>query len=228
MTWDTIWDTAFLEQIAEVETKSGTNPVDWRVGGRKSVANPDKENKVWWDENGKKMFFDFINAWNESGFELWVSPEGVPGVEIGFNNSFGEVPVKAFADAVVMQGNEIAVVDFKTGSYMPDSSLQLGVYASMMEMQFGVRPTRGYYYSARKAQFIEASGLDRWTIPVLTELFTQFNLGIKHEIFLPNLGMSCSTCGVKEYCYAFGGQLAEVYDPLANLQRNQTKEKEKQ
>ena len=174
------------------------------------------------------MFFDFINAWNESGFELWVSPEGVPGIEIGFNNSFGEVPVKAFADAVVVQGNEIAVVDFKTGSYMPDSSLQLGVYASMMEMQFGVRPTRGYYYSARKAQFIEASGLDRWTIPVLTELFTQFNLGIKHEIFLPNLGMSCSTCGVKEYCYAFGGQLAEVYDPLANLQRNQTNEKEKQ
>jgi hypothetical protein len=96
----------------------------------------------------------------------------------------------------------------------------------MMEMQFGVRPTRGYYYSARKAQFIEAPGLDRWTIPVLTELFTQFNLGIKHEIFLPNLGMSCSTCGVKEYCYAFGGQLAEVYDPLANLQRNQTNEKE--
>jgi putative RecB family exonuclease len=223
MTWDLMWDESFLEQIAEVSAKNNTNPVDWRVGGRSTKANPDKENKAWWDENGKRMFFDFINAWQESGFEVWVSPEGVPGIEIGFNNNFGAVPVKAFADAVVMAGNEVAVVDFKTGSYIPDSSLQLGVYASLMEMQFGFRPTKGYYYDARKAQFIEASGLERWTIPVLTELFTKFDIGIRNEIFLPNIGMSCSTCGVKEYCYAVGGQLAQIYDPLANIKEKESK-----
>jgi CRISPR/Cas system-associated exonuclease Cas4 (RecB family) len=116
-----------------------------------------------------------------------------------------------------MSGNELTVIDFKTGSYMPDSSLQLGVYASLMEMQFGVRPTKGYYYSARKAQFIESPGIERWTIPVLTEMFRQFNLGIENKIFLPNIGMSCGTCGVKEYCYAVGGQLAEIFDPLAGI-----------
>ena len=88
-----------------------------------------------------------------------------------------------------------------------------------MEMQFGFRPTKGYYYSARKAQFIETTGLERWTIPVLTELFTKFDLGVRNEIFLPNVGMSCSTCGVKEYCYAVGGQLAPIYDTLANLKK---------
>ena len=217
MSWDKIWEESFIEQIAEVESRSSTNPTDWRVGGRSSKANPNKEDKTWWDESGRKMFFDFINAWQESGFELWVSPEGVPGVEIGFNNFFGSVNVKAFADAVVVAGTDIAVVDFKTGSYMPDSSLQLGVYASMMEMQFGVRPNKGYYYSARKAQFEEASGLDRWTIPVLTELFEQFERGIQNKIFLPNIGMSCNTCGVKDYCYAVGGELAQIYDPLAEI-----------
>jgi len=217
MTWETIWDESFNAQIAEVQEKSKSNPVDWRTGGRASKANPNKEDGDWWNANGKQMFFDFINAWQDSGFDLWVSPEGVPGVEIGFNGTFGEVPVKAFADAVVVAGTEIAVVDFKTGSYMPDSSLQLGVYASLMEMQFGFRPTKGYYYSARKAQFIETTGLDRWTIPVLTELFTKFDLGVRNEIFIPNVGMSCSTCGVKEYCYAVGGQLAPIYDTLANL-----------
>lgn len=219
MTWDTMWEESFLEQIAEVEEKSGTNPVDWRVGGRSSKANPDKENKVWWDENGRKMFYDFINAWSESGFEIWVSPQGVPGIEIGFNNNFGDVPVRGFADAVVKVGNEIAVIDFKTGNYMPDSSIQLGVYASLMEMQFGFRPTKGYYYSARKAQFIESPGLERWSIPVLTELFTQFERGIQNEIFLPNIGMSCGTCGVKDYCYAVGGQLSQIYDSLANIKK---------
>lgn len=217
MTWDKIWEESFLQTIAETEEKSGTNPVDWRVGGRATKANPDKENKAWWDENGRKMFYDFINAWSASGFEIWVSPEGVPGIEIGFNNTFGEVPVKAFADAIVVRGDDIAVVDFKTGSYTPDSAMQLGVYACLMEKQFGIRPSKGYYYSARKAEFIEATGLDRWTIPVLTELFIKFDFAVRNEIFLPNIGMSCSTCGVAEYCYAVGGQLSEIYDPLANI-----------
>ena len=216
-TWDDIWQESFIEEIANVEAKSGSNPTDWRTGGRATKANPNKEDKVWWDVNGKQMFYDFINAWSESGFDILVSPEGVPGIEIGFNNSFGDVPIKAYADAVVTVGNEVAVVDFKTGNYMPDSSLQLGIYASLMEMQFGIRPTMGFYYSARKAEFIQAVGMHRWTIPVLTEMFAQFERGLKAEIFLPNLGMNCGTCGVKDYCYAYGGQLAQIYDPLAEI-----------
>jgi len=118
-----------------------------------------------------------------------------------------------------LPNGEIAVIDFKTGNYTPDSAMQLGVYACMMEMTFGIRPTRGYFYSARKAEFEEAIGLDRWTIPVFTELFSQFERGLQAEIFLPNIGMSCGTCGVKDYCYAVGGQLAQIYDPLANIKK---------
>jgi len=220
MTWDLMWEESFQEQIAEVQEKSGTNPVDWRKGGRATKANPDKEDGNWWSENGKKMFFDFINAWQESGLEIWQTPQGLPGVEIGFNNMFGEVPIKAFADLIaVTPTGELVVVDFKTGNYTPDSSMQLGVYACCMEMTFGVRPSKGYFYSARKAQFEEVGGLDRWTIPVMTEMFTQFQRGLDAEIFLPNIGMSCGTCGVKEYCYAVGGQLAQIYDPLANTKK---------
>jgi len=220
MTWDLMWEESFQEQIAEVQEKSGTNPVDWRKGGRATKANPDKEDGNWWSENGKKMFFDFINAWQESGLEIWQTPEGLPGVEIGFNNMFGEVPIKAFADLIaVTPTGELVVVDFKTGNYTPDSSMQLGVYACCMEMTFGVRPSKGYFYSARKAQFEEVGGLDRWSVPVMTEMFTQFQRGLDAEIFLPNIGMSCGTCGVKEYCYAVGGQLAQIYDPLANIKK---------
>ena len=216
MTWDAIWQEAFTNQIAEVEAKSGTNPQDCRRGGRSSKANPDKENGAWWDENGKRMFFDFINVWQESHFEIWQTPQGIPGIEIEFNNMFGEVPIKAFADLIaVTPAGELAVVDFKTGAYTPDSAMQLGVYACCMEMTFGIRPTVGYFYSARKAEFEEATGLDRWTIPVFTEMFSQFERGLQAEIFLPNIGMSCSTCGVKDYCYAVGGQLSQIYDPLA-------------
>jgi len=220
VSWDKIWEDAFIAQIAEQETKTGTNPTDWRTSGKSKVALPAGEDKVWWDKNGRKMFFDFISAWTESQFDIWVTPQGVPGIEIGFNELFGDVLIKGFADAIVTLPNgEIAVIDFKTGKYVPDSSMQLGVYACMMEMQFGIRPTKGYFYSARKAKFEEAYALDRWTIPVFTELFAQFERGLQAEIFLPNIGMACSTCGVKDYCYAVGGQLAQIYDPLANTKK---------
>jgi RecB family exonuclease len=218
MTWDTIWDEAFIGQIAEVETKTATNPMDWRTGGRATKANPNKEDKAWWDENGRKMFFDFINVWQESNMEIWQTETGVPGVEIGFMQNFGKVLIKAFADLIaILPTGELAVVDFKTGSYTPDSAMQLGIYACCMEMQFGVRPTRGFYYSARKAEFIEVAGLERWTIPVMTELFEQFARGLEAEIYLPNIGMMCGTCGVKDYCYSVGGQLSQIYDPLATI-----------
>lgn len=218
LTWDSIWEESFNEAIGDIEKRTDTNPQDWRTGGRASKAYPNKEDKAWWDENGRKMFFDFINVWQQSGIEIWVTPEGVPGVEIEFNNYFGDVLIKGFADLIaVLPTGELAVVDFKTGSYTPDSAMQLGLYACLMEMQFGVRPTRGFYYSARKAEFIEVPGLNLWTIPVMTELFAQFVRGLNAEIYLPNVGMMCNTCGVKDYCYSVGGQLAQIYDPLAEI-----------
>lgn len=210
-----IWDAAFLEEIADVEEKTGSNPVDWRVGGRATKEYPDKENKLWWDAKGYEMFQNFVTSYNNNKWQIWTTPQGLPAIELGMNCNFGDVPVKAFADLVFQEGDELAVVDLKTGASTPESSMQLGVYASCVEMTFGIRPTKGYYYSARSATLEPSYGIERWTIPVLTELFTQFDKGIKAEIFLPNVGMNCRTCGVKDYCYAVGGELAQIYDPLA-------------
>ena len=218
-----IWADSFNQAIADIETRNpGTNPTDWRVGGRATKENPDKENKAWWDENGLNMFKEFIAAWRESHIKIWETPEGLPGIELGFNQYFGNVLIKGFADLVgVLPTGELIVVDFKTGSSTPDSSMQLGLYACLMEMQFGIRPTRGYFYSARKAKFEEADGMSRWTVEVFTELFAQFARGLDAEIFLPNIGMSCRTCGVKDYCYVVGGELSQIYDPLGTITKEQ-------
>lgn len=212
-----IWDAAFLDEIAAVEEKTGSNPVDWRVGGRATKQYPDKENKLWWDDNGYEMFKNFVTAYDNNKWQIWTTPQGVPAIELGMLCNFGDIPVKAYADLVFQEGDELAVVDLKTGANTPESSMQLGVYASCIEMTFGIRPTKGYYYSARSAMLEPSYGIERWTIPVLTELFTQFDKALDAEIFLPNVGMNCRTCGVKDYCYAVGGELAQIYDPLANI-----------
>ena len=85
-TWDEMWAEAFSAEVADQQSKTDTNPLNWRRGGRVSKANPNKEDGEWWDENGKRMFFDFINAYRESGLDIWTTPQGLPGVELGFNN----------------------------------------------------------------------------------------------------------------------------------------------
>jgi PD-(D/E)XK nuclease superfamily len=213
-----IWEHAFLSEIGAVEQRTGTNPVDWRVGGRASKANPDKENKAWWDENGLKMFENFVTSFKNNNWKIWTAPDGKPGIELGFDLYFGDVRIKAFADLVLInEDGSLTVVDLKTGTYTPDSAMQLGVYASCIEMQYGVRPQHGAYYKARDAVLEPSPGLELWTIPVLTELFAQFERGIQAEIFLPNLNMMCGSCGVKDYCYAYGGSLAHTVDPLAQI-----------
>lgn len=219
-----IWDEAFLAQIAEVEAKSNSNPNDWRKGGRASKANPDKEDKAWWDENGKKMLDDFIMSYKTNNWKIWVTPQGIPAIELGVNVLFGDVLIKGYIDLVFENADgSLTVVDLKTGARTPDSSMQLGVYASAIENTFGIRPQYGAYYSARTGTLEPSAGIERWTYPVLTEMFRQFEAGLQAEIFLPNIGMSCGTCGVKDYCYSVGGQLAQIYDPLANITETENK-----
>ena len=209
-----LWQESFNEAIGREQESSGTNPVDWRSGGRATKEWPEKENGDWWNANGIKMLEDFTEVWAASGWSVWITPEGVPALELGLNVYYGDTLVKAFIDmiAVTAEG-ELVVVDFKTGKSMP-SNMQLGLYASSIEKQFGIRPAHGYYYDARKAQMILTYDLARWTPQLFTELFRQFELGVENNIFLPNVGMACPTCSVGAYCYANGGEMASLMDPL--------------
>ena len=219
-----IWDAAFLEQIAEVEAKSNSNPVDWRKGGRATKASPDKEDKAWWDENGKRMLDDFVTSYKANKWKVWTTPQGIPAIELGVNVNFGDVPIKGYIDLVFEnKDGSLTVVDLKTGASTPESSMQLGTYAVCIEQTFGVKVPYGAYYNARTATLEPTAGMERWTYPLLTEMFAQFERGLQAEIFLPNIGMSCRTCGVKDYCYAVGGQLSQLYDPLANIKEKESK-----
>lgn len=211
---DLLWATAFNEEIGNEQSGSDISPVDWRAGGRATKEWPNKEDGDWWNQNGFKMFQDFVEFWGNSGWKVWHTPEGIPGLELEINVHYGETLVKAFIDLVAVTADgELIVVDFKTGKSMP-SNMQLGLYASSIEKQFGVRPTAGYYYDARKAQSVLTSGLNRWTPELFTELFDKFALAIEHKIFMPNVGMSCSSCSVADYCYANNGEYSHMIDPL--------------
>lgn len=219
-TLDLIWQKAFNEAIGAEQEKSEQNPLDWRAGGRATKEWPDKENGDWWNVHGLQMLHTFVEVWDNSGLQVWHTPENIPALELLLNVKFGDTLVKSFIDLVAVTADgELAVIDYKTGKSMP-SNMQLGLYASALELQFGVRPSIGYYYDARKGQMVHTTGLDRWTPELFTELFRQFEIAVSNKIFLPNVGMSCSTCSVGDYCYANEGEFADLVDPLAAIARN--------
>lgn len=214
---ETIWGPAFDNAVADEMIRTDTSASAWRAGGRATKANPNKEDGEWWATNGFDMFKSFTEWWEaNNNWHIWQTPQGDLGVELGLFSDFNGVPVRAFADLVCYdQDGVFSVVDFKTGNNMPDSAMQLGLYATLIEMLFGVRPQRGYYYNARKAIMEPAAGLDRWTKPVFDHMFGQFNVAVSHEIFLPNMGMLCNSCGVKDVCFAYSGAIG--IDPIAEL-----------
>lgn len=215
---DLLWQEAFNECIGQEQEKHGSNPVDWKASGRVSKAWPNKENGDWWAEKGPAMLKDFAQVWDSSGWSVWHTPQGIPALELELNVAYGDVLVKAFVDMVAVTAEgELVVVDFKTGANMPSNAMQLGLYACGIEKVFGVRPSHGYYYDAREAQMKIAEGMNTWTTPLFTELFTKFNESVERKVFLPNLGMMCKSCLVKDYCYVYGGEFADMIDPLYSV-----------
>lgn len=219
---EVLWQKAFNDAVGAEQEKSGTNPLDWRCGGKATKEWPDKENGDWWNAKGLDMLVKFTEVWEASGLTIWKTPEGVSALELEVNVNYGQVYVKAFIDCVAVTADgQLVVVDYKTGKSMP-SGMQLGLYASSMEKTFGTRPTHGYYYDARKAVLVPVQ-IDRWTPALFTEMFRQFEFAVTNKIFLPNVGMSCSTCSVGDYCYANDGKMASLMDPLHQFAQNKDK-----
>lgn len=211
------WNAHFQSLIDAKAAETETLPSAWRAGGRATKQYPEKENDVWWQDNGPKMVNDFITWWKNNKWSVWFY-NNVPQIESEYNVMFGDTLVKSFIDLIaVTSDGEVAVIDYKAGAYMPDTNMQLGLYACAVQQITGMRPTKGYFYNARQGIMEDAGDLSRWTVQLFTELFKQFNKAVEQEIFLPNLGMMCKSCSVKDYCHAYGGELAVKYDPLATL-----------
>jgi len=169
-----LWEQAFNESIGAEQEKYGTNPVDWKASGRTSKAWPNKENGDWWAEKGPEMVANFIEFWEQSGWQVWVTPEGVKAIELQLNIDYGDVRIKAFVDLVaITPDGELVVIDFKTGANMPTNAMQLALYACSIEKQFGIRPSQGYYYDARNVMLLPAEGFNNWAVDPLALIAQQ-------------------------------------------------------
>lgn len=213
----------FAEELARAvqdeERKSGFPASDWFWSGR--MSGP--EAIAWWELNGPGFCRNFVDWWEHNpDLSVWVTPDGQPAIELPLNVNFGSVPVRGYVDLVVQAGTALIVVDLKSGARAPANMRQLAVYASGIELAYGVRPRYGSFFMARGAGRSEPKtfftrpvelSAPQYGIQYLTGELEQFERAVQAGVFPANPGDNCGRCGVAYACTEVGGYKARELDP---------------
>lgn len=209
--WSKGWETALQESIEQ----NGA-PYTWRAGGRATKEFPNGNDGRWWQANGPAMVQAWIDWRRTSGFEL-LEFNGQPAVELDVSVSFSDdVIIKGFIDRVFLDTTtgEIVVLDLKTGTREPESAVQLGVYAALMDKVYGTKVTSGAFWMARKGTHTGLYPLTQYTPDVVESWLHAFVQAIDKDVFIPHPSSMCRTCGVADKCFAVGGANAHLFPAL--------------
>lgn len=201
--------TRYFDEALTAVTQDGLPKSDIQAGGRKTKDFPNKEDESYWRLNGPSMVANWV-TWRDrmfnAGWQWFQLPDGSSAIEVPIQVEFDDVLVKGYIDRVMVNDDgEAVVVDLKSGSRVPVSTLQLGIYALGMSRNFGITPTLGGYYMTRQGEVPELNSLLHYTHETVGNWFSAAKRGIEAEVFIPHVGMFCGSCSVAKYCTAVGG-----------------------
>ncbi|QGH80635.1 Cas4 exonuclease [Mycobacterium phage Rahalelujah] len=196
------------------ELSAITPNFDWWQGSGPYNAWRDIERRFWVGMEQVEKFY----AWREMvGQEIWQTPAtedepSKPAIELSFSivieTPAGPIRLRGFIDAVVvLPDGSIRVRDYKTGN-KPGDDFQLGVYALVIKLLYGVEVTTGDYFMAgkkgKKPTLTHPFDLSEWTLEAVAARFAEVEEGIRGENFeaLPEPD-KCNFCDVSYSCPAF-------------------------
>lgn len=127
-----------------------------------------------------------------------------------------EIEVMAYPDRVMHDTvlDTMSIIDIKTGSRKPDNALQFGTYRACIEQKFGVSVTVGSAFMTRKGLLTQPYDLTKYTPAYIGREMGKMHAAVKAGAFTSHPSPSCERmCDVRAACYAWGGELAEKFDP---------------
>ena len=137
---------------------------------------------------------------------IWISEDGTPGIEIGFDIELDGVLIRGFIDAVIAVDNALGVGktlivrDNKTGNH-PGDDFQLAVYKVALAEQYGLDAPAGDYWMGRSGKPTYPFDLTGWTRERVAEKFHELEANIAAERFEPKPDPDkCKFCDVALAC----------------------------
>jgi hypothetical protein len=176
-----------------------------RIGGKATKVNPNKEDINFWQTSGPLWVEQYI-AWRKANtnWNIWITPDGRPAIELELVPTIGGVPVKMVIDRIFEVDGRLVILDLKTAKNTPISTLQLGFYKVGLEVAFGQevyeRGLWGNYYMSRNSGTSEMVDLSGYTYDKLEYLVTGFDRARKAGVFLPNTNSCQYMCGLTAHC----------------------------
>jgi len=206
------WQDRFQEHLgSEFSDLRAVEPDEsqWRTGGRVTKDAPNREDTEWWAAQGPSMVLGYL-AWRQrlhaQGWQV-AHVDGVPAIEMAVEAVLGTTEIKAYVDLVLEDKNgTLLVVDHKTGSRVPPSTEQLGLYSVMLERVFKRPVTWGAYFLARAGNLSPVKSLTMWDEENLGQAYDVLDHAADAGLFMPNIGIGCAQCGFKKYCVWVGGE----------------------
>lgn len=215
--WKQHWSDAWQEQL-QLLSDEGVRLDEIKAGGRKTTAYPNKEDQRFWANEGPAMVQGWViwrNRMIEHGWSF-LEIDGKPAIEVPIELKFETVTIKGYIDrGMVDRHGQVHVVDLKSGSREPASTLQLGIYALGLEDNYGVGVPLGAYFMTRKGDLANVSSLRHYTKDRIEQWFSSAKRGIESEVFIPKVGPFCPSCSVSPYCAAVGGNPDSLEQVLA-------------
>ena len=216
----------FAELIAEEErpiraSKWGDRTKD---GSFTPVAGPNGRDREWWEVYLPIYFERWVNFRQRN--PDWVIPTlgGKLAVELEFEHVLDSgVKMLGAIDRVFFDhaAGYFFVLDLKFGQ-VPEGALQLATYGMLLERMFGIDVPFGGFWSphigTRSAKTTkEADAGAPFRLEQLTEipngyldrLYAAQLRGVQNGVFIPNITPNCRGCGVRDFCRAVGGPLAD-------------------
>lgn len=210
----------FQAAIQIEEAESGYPVSEWFGSGR---STPQKDVEDWLTR-GPECLQSFIDWFEQSQAKVWITPDGIPAIELELMAYFGDIPVHIRPDFVLQLGSALVVVDGKTSARVPATLRQLGLYASGIELVYGIRPKYGAHFMFRGTgpkgcppekltYFQRPVPLDgyQYSVPYLTKQIQMFNRARSQGIFIANPGEECRRCGVAQACPEAGGKAGAIF-----------------
>ena len=203
-----VWSQVLSEEVAH-ERSRGIEPEQYYTTGRSSKAYPDKEGPRWWFDHGP----DFVEQWvtwrDNCGLEIAVLG-GEPAIELEVRAKRGDLEVFSIIDRVFTDGEDLYIVDLKTGSTTPAWPRQLALNNLGLAQNFGVTARFGGFWNPRKGGL--AKGWSDLRMYDADWMWRQVEMARNIRDggnFVAQPTFLCeASCGVREYCKAVGGALS--------------------
>lgn len=190
--------------IEEAITASGQAPADWLTGSKKPGGQDIEDRRARGADHVERYIEHALGHADE-----WriATINQRPAVEVEFDITLGGVQVKGYIDQVIETRDGLILPrDLKTGTKIPESPLQLAVYADALNTLWGYEVTSGAYVMTKnqwdKMEHYEP--LNAWTHDILSLMFQRFDIAERAGLYVPNVGSHCRVCVVKDYCPIMG------------------------